>query len=216
MACISEPVSWLRLEQHVLTRDPKVAEHVDACPACRACLAEIERDVVALPALAIPERRRVAWWRFALPALAAAAVLLLMLLRPRHEWRPNAATIKGVGEVVIDVVRERAGSVREDVRTFTQTDRWKVVVTCPPDKGAWMYVTVSDETGTDYPMKPQHVACGNRVVVPGAFSISGNLPNRVCVRVSADVLQKVRPPHERDADLACVTLLPEPAASAPP
>jgi hypothetical protein len=214
MACISEPVSWLRLEQHVILHDAKVAEHVAACEACRACLTEIERDVVALPGLVVPERRR-PWWHLALPALAAAVVLLLVLVWPHRDWRPEVTTIKGVGEVAIDVIRERGGNVREDVRTFAQNDRWKVVVTCPPDKGAWMFTTVTDESGTDYPMKPQHISCGNRVVLPGAFTISGNLPNRICVRVSVDEL-KVRPPRERDADLACLTVLPEPTASAPP
>jgi anti-sigma factor ChrR (cupin superfamily) len=213
MACISEPVSWLRLEQHFLTHDAKVAEHVAACEACRACLTEIERDVVALPALVVPERRR-PWWHFALPAFAAAVVLLVLLRSP--ERREDVTMIKGIGEVAIDVVRERAGAVREDVRTFAPGDRWKVVVTCPPDKGAWMYVMVTDESGTDYPIEPTHVACGNRVVVPGAFSISGNLPNRVCVRVATEKQPKAAPPRQRDDDIACITLLPEPGASAPP
>ena len=66
MTCISEPISWLRLERHALAPDAAVTEHVAACAACRACLDEIERDVVALPPLLVPERRR-PWWHLALP-----------------------------------------------------------------------------------------------------------------------------------------------------
>ncbi|MCB9559996.1 MAG: zf-HC2 domain-containing protein [Kofleriaceae bacterium] len=54
--CVSEPVSWLRLERYALGELPgplarEVAAHLAGCPACRACLDRIERDEVALPAL---------------------------------------------------------------------------------------------------------------------------------------------------------------------
>jgi hypothetical protein len=207
-ACISEPISWLRLERHALAADAEVAAHVASCAACRSCLDEIERDVVALPALVVPERKRTRWWVFAIPALAAAAVVLF-LLRPRDELADDVARVKGVGDVVLDVLRERAGGVREDVRTYASGDRWKVIVTCPPDKGAWLDVAVTDDGGTDFPLAPAHVACGNRVVVPGAFSITGSRPNRVCVRVAADAAPPRRAPRGREPDVACVTLTPE-------
>ena len=193
IACIGEPISWLRLEQHALAADAAVAAHLDTCAACRACMDEIRGDVIALPVLVVPERRaRRHWWMFALPALAAAA-LAIVVLRPRP--REDVVAIKGVGEVVISTVRERAGAIREDARTFLPGDRWKVVVTCPPAA----HVRIDVRVDTDHPLSPAELACGNRVVVPGAFTLTGTRANRVCARVSSD---------QGDGE-ACVTVSPE-------
>ncbi|HUJ62785.1 MAG TPA: hypothetical protein VLX92_29990 [Kofleriaceae bacterium] len=214
MTCIGEPVSWLRLEQFALdSRDAAVRDHVAACPACRRCLDDIRGDAVALPALpAIAAAPRRAWWRWAVPAIATAlaAAIVLAVLRPKP--RDEVATVKGVGEVVLDVVRERGGAVRDDVRSFLPGDRWKVVVTCPPEAGAWIDVGVVEAgtPGVDYPIAPAHVACGNRVVVPGAFAITGYKTNRVCVRVAADAAPaRDGAMHPGDEGVACVTLQPE-------
>ena len=161
MACIGEPISWLRLERYALSStDAAVREHLDACDACRHCLDEIQRDVVALPPLHVPEKRR--WWKFVLPALGgiAAAAVILFLLRPRDLEQAGVAHVKGIGEVVIDVVRERAGSVRDDVRTFQAGDRWKIVVTCPPTKQVALDVAIREQ-GTqrdDHPLARAQIA----------------------------------------------------------
>jgi hypothetical protein len=47
------------------------------------------------------------------------------------------------------------------------------------------------------------IACGNRVVVPGAFTVTGDRINRVCARISA-----IADPADPEAGTACVTLLP--------
>ena len=187
---MTEHVSWLRLEMYALDRaDASVRDHLAACPACAGCLAEIERDVVALPPLVVPARRRRTWWPMLLvPALAD----LVLLLRPR----PQGFTVKGVGEVTIGVVRERAGAITYDVREFRPTDHWKVIVTCPPDAGAYIDVSI----GSDHPLAPAHLACGNRVVVPGAFTLDGGA-NRVCV--------DVRAAPDEPGDQSCVTIRPE-------
>lgn len=211
-ACIGEPVSWLRLESYALDGgDAQVAEHVERCPACRGCLDEIRGDSVALPALpatvAAPRRR---WWTWTAPAfaLAAAAALIFLLVRPRPEPREDTVAIKGVGEVVVDVVRERGGVITESARTFAPGDRWKVVVTCPPGAGAYLDVTVfevGNRAVEDHPIDVAHVTCGNRVYLPGAFELTGTRPNRVCVRVGA-----YNPPARiGDTDLACVTVSPQ-------
>lgn len=225
-ACIGEPISWLRLEQFAQSRrDAAVSDHVAACPACRACLDEIERDVVALPPLAIPEakpRRR--WWMFAVPAglaLAAAAILLLVL-RPRDEsavapGHVDRTAIKGVGMLEIDVVRNRGGVTSGDARTFMEGDRWKVIVTCTSERSAsvWVDVFVHETTGTapaDFPFAPQEIACGNAVPLAGAFELTGSDANDVCVRVSAEGLPPRfagRSGEPGDAHVACVTLHPE-------
>jgi hypothetical protein len=202
-ACISEPVSWLRLETFALDgSDATVREHVAACPACKHCLEEITGDVVALPRLVVPAvgARRRPWWQFAIPAglaLAAAAILLLVI-RPREPQQEGVTRIKGVGEVMIDVVRERNGTIRQDVRTFIEGDRWKVVVTCPPQHSATFEVSIQEagKTTLDTPIPKTQLACGNRVVLPGAFRITGHETNAVCVKVNGD-------------GTACLTLRPE-------
>jgi hypothetical protein len=191
-ACIGEPISWLRLEAYALDhRDAGVRDHLAACAACRGCLDEIERDVVALPPLVVPVKKRRTWWPMLL--VPAAAAVLLVVLRPR----PHAGfTVKGVGEVTIGVVRERAGTLTYDARTYRPADRWKVLVTCPPSAGAWIDVAV----GADHPLAPAHLACGNHIVVPGAFTLNGG-DNRVCVHVAAE-------PGEPGGQ-SCVTIRPE-------
>ena len=204
-ACIGEPVSWLRLERFALEpRDSSVREHVAACPACKSCLDVIERDVVALPPLAVPAKTR-PWWHFALPALLplAAAAILLIVLRPRveTEHRREQVTIKGVGVVVLELVRERRGAIMMDARTFKEGDRFKLVVTCPPDRTAHFELRVQ-EAGTDQidrPLSPADLVCGNQVVMPGAFTLTGAKANEVCVDVTG--------PSETKT--ACVTLRPE-------
>ncbi len=228
MSCIGEPVSWMRLEQYVLARsDARVTEHVAACPACRACLEELERDVVALPPLALPQnaaasaRRR--WWTFALPtglALAAAA-LLLLVLRPRDGAQSpddhdeprgtNVTSVKGVGTIELGVVRDRAGVITEDVLSFTRGDRWKLVVTCAADRSAWIDVAIV-EVGAreaDYPLAPARVVCGNRIALSGAFSLTTAKPHVVCVRVSTNAAPARSVPTPGAPGVACVTLQPE-------
>jgi hypothetical protein len=212
MTCVGTPISWLRLETYALDkRDAAVAEHVAACPACAACLTSIEGDAIELPRLVVPvaePRRR--WWWIALPAFAVAVVIVLVV-RPRPpEARDDIAYgVKGVGDVVLGVVRERAGTIRDDVHTYAPGDRWKVVVTCPPAARAWIDVAVVDPAGVDYPLAPAQVACGNRVVVPGAFAITGHADNRVCVRVAADAAPPRTPPTPGEPNVACMTLRPE-------
>lgn len=211
--CMGEPISWLRLERFALSGgDTQIREHVAACPACKQCLDEIQRDVVALPPLpAIAPRRRS--WTFALPiagALAAAAIAIV-ILRPRDPARGSVARVKGLGEVVIDVVRERGGAIREDVRTYSAGDRWKIVVTCAHTRTAWLdaFVVEDGARSADYPLAPVQIACGNRVVVPGAFRITGDKVNRVCVHVGTASPTRSGSLAPGDPDVACVTLRPE-------
>jgi hypothetical protein len=199
MACIGEPISWLRLERYALTgADAGVRDHLATCDACRGCLDEIQRDVVALPPLHVPIKR--SWWRFALPALGAiaAAAVILFVLRPRDVEEEGVARVKGIGEVVVDVVRERGGIVRTDVRSFKAGDRWKVIVTCPLLAEVSLDVAIR-EHGTqhdDHPLARAQIVCGNRIVLPGAFELTGDKPHRVCVRI-------------QDQANACLTLSPE-------
>jgi hypothetical protein len=204
IACIGEPISWPRLERFVQTRaDAVIAAHVAECPACRQCVDEISRDVVALPPLVIAAAtpRRARWWWFALPAFAVAALVLLVTWPRDHARRDNVASIKGVGEVTLALVRDRGGTILEDATTFARGDRWKVVLTCAPGHATSVAVDVveSGSTTADHPLAPAQIACGNRIVVPGAFELTGAVANRICVQVTND----------GDTDRACLTVTPE-------
>jgi hypothetical protein len=219
-ACIGEPISWLRLEQFAMSRkDAAIGAHVEKCEACRACLGEIERDVVALPPLAVPEAkpaRRPFWQRFVLPAglAVAAAAILLFVVRPRPTEQHRAhdiSQVKGLGTVELGLVRERSGVIREDARTFAAGDRWKVLVTCAADKAASVDVFVLENGAPqpDFPLDPVRITCGNNIALPGAFAITGDKLNNVCVQVSTD-----GPPDRGDLTAtkrgtACVTVSPE-------
>ncbi len=139
LRCIGEPVSWLRLERYHLgeldaSQRASIEAHLAACPACAACLSQIEKDEgTPLPSLelsggsgttggggAASERGRGVLLRFPgnrarigsiVGALAVAAAALLGVGRG---WRHSATdgalvagspSVKG-GEVVLTLVRE--------------------------------------------------------------------------------------------------------------
>lgn len=214
-ACVGEPISWLRLEMFALgATDREIAEHLAACTACARCLDEIRGSTIELPPLFVPEaRNRRRWFAPAAVFAAAAAALAVLAVVPRDpdrdRDRADVARVKGVGDVLLGTVRERSGTVRDDVLSYAAGDRWKVVVTCPPAAHAWIDVAVVDAHGVDYPMAPAQVACGNRVVVPGAFTITGSDTNQVCVRVDAGVAPMRALPRPGDPNVACVTIHPE-------
>lgn len=214
--CIGQPISWLRLETYAQRGgDAKISSHLASCPACAACLAEIRADVVVLPPLAVPEvapRRSWFGWRWLAPAMAAAAVaiVLLVVVRRDRTQLEHVTTIKGAGDVVLGVVRERSGTIRRDVTTYLPGDRWKVVITCAPGPFVWVDVAVVDPAGVDYPLGPAQLACGNEIAVPGAFEITGNAVNVVCARLDTELIPARRPPRPGDPGVACVTLTPEP------
>lgn len=223
-ACTGEPISWLRLEQFALDPgDPaitsEISAHLAGCPACRDCLDRIRGDAVALPPLVVPDAPILPAWRRAwrrwwpAPVLAAAAALAVALVVVRPPPRAeDRFVIKGVGEVALELVRERAGAISYDARRYAPGDRWKVVISCPPAAASSLApmlaieVSVADGITVDHPLAATRIACGNRVVVPGAFTVTGDRVNRVCARIAA---VDGPPATERDAGTACVVVLPE-------
>ncbi len=211
MACIGEPISWPRLERHAVTSDPAIAAHLARCPACAQCLTEITGDLVALPGLVLPApvNKPARWWWFAVPALAAAAIAV-MIIRPKEPaHRTNVASIKGGGDVTLALVRDRAGTITEDAATFAPGDRWKVVLTCAPGQSTWVDVSVLESHGSspDRPLAPARISCGNRVVLPGAFELTGHGANTICVRVGETEPALALP--SPGPDVACITVDPE-------
>jgi hypothetical protein len=220
-ACAGEPISWLRLEQFALgASDPAIATHLAGCAVCRGCLDQIRGDAVALPPLiapdAPPRRAWRRWWLAPALAAAAAAAVALVVARP-SPGADDRVAIKGIGEVALELVRERAGAISYDARRYAPGDRWKVVISCPPAAAApgpapplapmlAIDVSVADGATVDHPLAETRIACGNRIVVPGAFTVTGDRVNRVCARISAIAGAAPDP----DAGTACATLSPEP------
>lgn len=164
-SCISEPVSWLRLEQLALGElaapaAATVKEHLAACPACAACMESIAEDVVALPALpALPaaEPVRVPWWRrrvmwsIGAAVAAAAAVVLVLVLRPRGVEQEvhgpgtgiaQTVRLKGGNVLEVGLVRERGGATVMQPMAYAAGDRFKVIVTCDRAVDVWADVMV--------------------------------------------------------------------------
>ena len=144
-----------------------------------------------LPALPPPGSGRwFPWGRrqaFVVATAAAAAFALVIGLRPRDQPRigqpPTAARVvatKG-GDVAIELVRERDGSVAWEPTSFTPGDRFKLLVTCPPPLQLHADIVVLQSDGPAFPGDPALIACGNRVPVLPAFRITGPGPATVCV-----------------------------------
>jgi len=233
LACIGEPVSWLRLEQLALGElaapaATSVQEHLAACPACAACLATIESDVVALPALPVVEPAAVPWWKrrfaWAIGAglAAAAAVLLVIVLRPRpieHDTAGIVQTVRLKGGTMLEVglVRERAGTTVMQPTAYAAGDRFKVIVTCSQAVEVWADVMVmqpdpaqaSSPMVAAYPFDPMRITCGNHVPVPGAFRITGGGPASVCLAVETEQPPTRDPLGRRREGIACYQLMEE-------
>ena len=216
--CIDEPVSWLRLERFRLgelaaTEHARVAGHLAACAACAACAASIEADDARdLPAVVAPEARgrrplaRILW--AGAGALAVAAAMILAVGRP---WRTPAlpgaaghtsASAKGDGMAFV-LVRDDGQRVVEAQGTFRETDRFKALVTCPPSMNATFDLVVFDPSGPSFPLAPARgVSCGNEVPLPGAFRLSGDATETVCVvwRDAGDVDRAGLSLHDVAAD----------------
>ena len=196
MTCMGEPVSWPRLESYAADgldarAAAAIAGHLEACEACRACLERLRADVVALPPLPAaapaPRRaRRFAWLGVGGSLALAAAVILLLVRPPGRELARLRTRVKGAGDVILEVVRERDGGVAYDPTSFRAGDRFKLRITCDPSSSVWADVVVfqGDEPAS-FPLPASPIPCGNAVTLPGAFAIDGAAPALVCVALDA-------------------------------
>ena len=214
MSCIAEPISWLRLERYALgelaaTDARAVSEHVAACAVCRGCLDRITADARALPPLRAPAlaaRRRWSWprlaWAGAL-ATAAAALLLFVIVRPEPTHAPSAhLRLKGGVELVVTAVRDRAGTITLAPTTFAPGDRFKLRLTCSTPTPVSADIVVFQNDAPAFPLAPTRLTCGNDVVLPGAFTITGSSPALACVAIDRDRTALT----PRSPGLACVQL----------
>jgi hypothetical protein len=187
---MGEPISWLALEQHALGElDGERAAAIDASADAdtRACLelTRQPRTLRSLPLQAAPapswiERLRRRWAVGAGVLVAACAVVLVIALRGDGD-RLGGGTVKGGGEPEIELIRERHGAVTPAATRFRDGDRFKLVVTCAPDRRLTGEVVVRQAGQTYRPLPAVDVPCGNRVPLPGAFRITGIEPAEICL-----------------------------------
>jgi len=204
------PVSWLRLERYALGElaggeRGEIAAHLAGCARCRACADRIAADAqrkfaplptvgaarspAPAPALSWRERLRRAWpgWRYALVAGAATAFALTFALRPREPPRERGARLVAVkgGDVTVELVRERDGSIAWESTAFARGDRFELLLTCAPPLQVHADLVVIQGDGPSFPGAPTSIRCGNRVPVPPAFQITGPGGATVCVLLDA-------------------------------
>jgi hypothetical protein len=227
--CIGEPLSWLRLERFHLGElaEPErtvIAQHLAACAACAACASVIEADEArSLPLIGAggrePEpRSRVRTWWAGGGALALAAAVVLIIGRA---WRTPAlpgdsrqASAKGDGMAFV-LVRDDGERLVEAGGVFREGDRFKALVTCPPSMSASFDLVVFDASGASFPLEAAGgIACGNEVPLRGAFRLSGEANETVCLvwRDDGAVERKALSPRSvvTDRHAMCKELRPAP------
>ena len=192
------PVSWLRLERYALgelgpDERTEIAGHLAACTGCRArsdlIAGDAGRELPPLPT-APPSRsatRRPGWLAFAAVWAMAAAVFLIVWTRPGDEPRLGGRRIavKG-GDVTIELVRERAGSIAWEPTSFTADDRFKLLLTCAPPLHVYADLVVFQSDGPAFPGAASLIGCGNRIPLPTSFRITGPGDASICVAAAPD------------------------------
>jgi hypothetical protein len=216
LLCIGEPISWLRLEAFALGAQSTVVEdHVAKCNACRHCLDEIRGDLTRCHSSSPRSQRGGGAWTVPALAFAGAALILLALWRRGGPGEPglaeNQALIKGTNDVLtLGIVRERAGTIRKDVLSFAPGDpvQGRRDLPAARERGS---TSASSKKARPLPTirrRGAPIACGNEVVVPGAFTLTGGRPEPGCVRVASGAAPP-RSMFARDNGVACVTVRPE-------
>lgn len=194
--CITQPISWLRLERYGLGELPSsehdaIDRHLADCEVCRACFAAVE-TARELPDLPLPgERPRPAWLRWPAWAggLSAALVAVALLLWPPQAGRlpevpPARLHVKG-GELTLELVRLDDRGHQLEADRFEPDDRWKILLTCPAALRPHVDTVVYQGGRAFFPLDARALErCDNRVALPGAFRLDGIEPALVCVAVA--------------------------------
>jgi hypothetical protein len=211
MSSEASHVSWLTLERYCLgelpaTEAARVQHALQHSEELRRCYERIQADQgrvlpVLTPPVMRPLPRRFRWDFIPRPALAAAATLVVLLavgLLSREVMRDGAPEnrVKG-GEVAIDLVRRSGGRLDTEPSVFLEGDEFKVRVTCARQGPLDWQLSVFQGNEVFFPLEataPLH--CGNEVLLPGAFRLTGAQPVLVCLSVEEDVVEPQHLRHE--------------------
>lgn len=205
-----DPISWLELELHALGElDPaaeaRVEHHLATCEPCRGKARAIAEDNRALPPLPLALGKR----RSLSPRLALAATLLISVSAAGLLWRGNVGDhVKGSAQAIV-LVRSRAGAIDEAPRDFRAGDRFKLLVTCTPPLERFVVVSLREGERAERSVVLRTsgpIACGNRVALEGAFSLSGAERAEICAHFAERSDAEVGPTAEEP----CISLDPAP------
>jgi hypothetical protein len=220
MRCVSEPISWLLLEQHRLSDLPEavrqeVQQHLDVCAACKANLAHLDTDTRLLRPLSVSASSKprmkflnLGWAAAVSAALIIAAIFLLVLKggpdkAKQYSIPPSRIEFKG-GELAMMLARERDGEVKENPTRFAEEDTFRLFVTHPfHGETKWdVVVWQGNEVYFPFP-KRQPIPAGNLVPVPLAFRLTGSTSATICLMIGDSIpsqselrqkMQKAMPP----------------------
>ena len=89
-----------------------------------------------------------------------------------------------------------------DPAVFASGDRFRVLVTCPPNQGHEWDVVVYQEGEAFFPFeRGRQLQCGNDVSLPGAFRVTGASPVEVCLVMANPMPSRQRLAQATTADL---------------
>ena len=232
-AACREALESLRADTMALPALPVFATQPTAAAASATPAAQRTGEVIAIgSARAKPASSQ--RWRAPLilaPILAAAAAGMLWLRSTRNNASPANVTaalhattsIKGVGDLALQLARDRDGNVQTNVTTFRPGDRWKALLTCAPSTAnagtpseVWADVVVLEiidgNPVAEFPQPPTQLSCGNAVAVPGAFAITGARNNIICVTLGVGApidRAAIAAHHWQGAAIVCSEVTPE-------
>ena len=205
-------ISWLALERYFLGEleqgeKAQVELALETSGDLRQCLEWIRSDVgrplrplpnvSTAPAHSNRAHRVDGWWRRDTwrGALALTAGVLAVV-GGWNVWNRAAVhpgeRLKG-DQLSVQLVRHSGGTVAEDASVFAEGDLFKVRVTCSHAGAVSRQVSVFQGGEIFFPLpseEPLH--CGNQVLLPGAFRLTGAAPAIVCVGLDGDVVPPER------------------------
>jgi hypothetical protein len=95
---------------------------------------------------------------------------------------------------------------------YRDGDRFEAIVTCPPGASLDFDVVVYDTGGASFPIDPvRALACGNEVPIPGAFRLTGDGDETVCLVWSEGApIDRARVASQVTVPSSCKRLKPAP------
>jgi hypothetical protein len=122
----------------------------------------------------------------AVGSLAAAAALVLSLRGSKPaatlaQSDPGGNRVKG-DAMAFSLVRDDGERIPGTEGVYRDGDRFEAIVTCPPGGNVEFDLVVHDVGGASFPLEhARELACGNEVRLPGAFRLTGDAEETVCL-----------------------------------
>lgn len=202
--CTGRSISWLLLEQYHLDelrgeKRQDVAQHLSDCAGCSQRYRELLVDQRPLKPLRVKtaarSRKRLFFgigWGLSLSA--ATVALVVMLIKPEFSDGPafpgHRIFYKG-GDWVLTLVRERDHRTVENPKTYHRGDRFKILLTSP--ESIAVDIAIFQEDRVLFPFAQAiTVRPGNRISIPGAFRLTGNVRSRICAIIGPEIPDRKR------------------------